>query len=68
MQPVNTTESGCGSLVLFFSHSILNPFLVRLMERSVYEIRLFRGLVAVFALTLAVFDGRLVLENKWRSQ
>jgi hypothetical protein len=29
------------------------------MERSVYEIRLFRGLVAVFALTLAVFDGRL---------
>jgi hypothetical protein len=34
----------------------------------VYEIRLFRGLVAVFALTLAVFDGRLVLENKWRSQ
>jgi hypothetical protein len=53
---------------ILFSHSILNPFLVRLMDRSVYEIRLFRGLVAVFALTLTVFDGRLVLQNKWRSQ
>jgi hypothetical protein len=53
---------------IYFSHSFLNQFLMWLMERSVYEIRLFRGLVAVFALTLAVFDGRLVLENKWRSQ